>query len=138
MKAVTKITLLSLAVLCCLVVFGCGKEDGGSRPPTPDEATSDKSTAKIDDEAEKMNVEQLKAAAMKCKTALEAKTAEYDKKAQEIMKTLAGDKTEEKAKLKAEMAELSKTSEALSRQLEAYIAQIKAKGGDVSDLFPTE
>lgn len=133
MKTVRKITILSLAVLCCLIVVGCGKEDGGSTPNTP-ETTTPSGNANVGN----ATVAELRAAALKCRADIEAKTAEYDKKAQEIMKTLASDNTEEKAKLKAEMAELSKASEALSRQLEGYIAQIKAKGGDVSDLLPAE
>ncbi|MHC4741132.1 MAG: hypothetical protein ACYS8Z_04440 [Planctomycetota bacterium] len=126
MKAAGKITFLSLAVLCCLVVFGCGKEDGGT------------STTSGKGDAAKMDVEQLRAAALKCKAELEAKMAESEKKAQELIKSLSVDDPEGRKKLNEEMAELSRASEALGKQLEEYVEQIKAKGGDVSDLIPTE
>ena len=133
MKAARKITLLSLAVLCCLVVFGCGKEDGGTSTTTPETPTT---PGKGD--VAKMDVEQLRAAALKCKAELEDKMAESEKKAQELIKSLSVDNPEERKRLNEEMAELSRASEALGKQLEEYVAQIKAKGGDVSDLIPTE
>jgi hypothetical protein len=65
---------------------------------------------------------------------MKAKIAESDEKAQELIKSLGGDKPEGRAKLSEEMAELNKAAEALGVQLEAYIAQLKEKGGDVSGL----
>lgn len=129
MKAARKIALLSLVVLCCFIVFGCSKDDEGDSSTTPD-----KSIAKVKADAEKMDVKQLRAAALKCKAALDAKTAESEEKAQELIKSLANDKPEERTKLSAEMTELNNAAEALLVQLNAYVAQIKEKGGDVSGL----
>ena len=132
MKAARKITLLSLVVLCCLIVFGCSKDDEGA-PSTPPTAP-DKPTVKVNAEIAKMDVTQLRTAALKCKAALDAKTAETEKKAQELIKSLASNKPEERTKLNVEMTELNKAAEALGKQLDAYVTQFKAKGGDVSEL----
>jgi hypothetical protein len=127
MKAARKITLLSLVVLCCLILFGCGKDDEGVPPPP---TAPDKPTVKVNAETAEMDVNQLRAAALKCK----AEIAESDEKAQELIKSLGSDKPEGRAKLSEEMAELNKAAEALGVQLEAYIAQLREKGGDVSGL----
>jgi hypothetical protein len=133
MKAVTQITLLSLAVLCCLVVFGCGKEDSGGPPNTPETPTPPGNA-----NAGNTTVVELRAAALKCRDALTAKSKESEEKAQELIKSLSSDDPEERKKLNAEMTELNKAVEALEKQFEEYIKQIEAKGGKISDLFPTE
>jgi hypothetical protein len=131
MKTARKITLLSLVVLCCLILFGCGKDDEGAPPPP---TAPDKPTVEVNVETAEMDVNQLRAAALKCKAEMKAKIAESDEKAQELIKSLGSDKPEGRAKLSEEMAELNKAAEALGVQLEAYIAQLKEKGGDVSGL----
>jgi len=136
MKTARKITLLSLVVLCCLIVFGCGKDDEPA-PTTPPTATKapDKPTPTTPAETSEMNLEQLKAAALKCKADFEAKSVEVDEKAKEVMKALAGNKPkEERTRLNTEMTELNKEAEALARQLQDYVKLIKEKGGDVSTL----
>ena len=131
MKTVRKITLLSLVVLCCLILFGCGKKDEGVPPPP---TAPDKPTVKVNAETAK-ELKQLRAAALKCKAALDAKIAETEQKTQELIKSLASDKPkEERTKLKAETNELNKAAEALGKQLEGYVAQLKEKGGDISGL----
>jgi hypothetical protein len=133
MTAFRKLTLLYLVVLCCLFVFGCSKDDEGIPTTTPDNTA-----AKVDADAAKMDVTQLRAAALKCRAEMEAKTAESEKIAQELIKALASDKLGENEALKKKSAELSKATEVLVKQYEGYIAQIKAKGGDLSGLEITE
>jgi len=116
MKTARKITLLSLLVVCCLVVFGCSKKEG---------AGGDTST---------MDVEQLRAAALECKTAVDAKMAEGEKVALSLMQAMGADNEGKRKELKAQMAELKKSEDALAEQLKIYVAKLKEKGGDMSGL----
>jgi len=123
MKTANGITLLSLLAVCCLVVFGCGTDQSNSVSKT-----------KVD--ADKMDVEQLRAAALKCKADAEAKTAETEKLAQELIKALSTDNADKRKELNAQMEKLRKSEDALYAQLKAYIEKLKEKGGDMSGLEP--
>ncbi len=130
MKTARKTTNLSLLVVCCLVVFGCGKKEGAG----DDTSTENKSASKLEADAGKMDADQLRAAALKCKASIDANIAKSGKMAQDLMKALGADKTDEKTKLTEQIAELEKSTEALVQQLNVYVAKLKEKGGDVSGL----
>ena len=135
MKTARKINLLSLLVVCCLVVFGCRKkEEPGGGTSTNTGADQSQAISKAKTDAEKMDVEQLRAAALKCKAAAEAKTAEVEGLAQKLIGAMGADDADKRKKLNAQMEELRKSEEALYRQLEVYVNKLKDKGGDVSGL----
>ena len=130
MKTARKTTLLSLLVVCCLVVFGCGKKEGAG----DDTSTENKSAGKLEADAGKMDADQLRAAALECKAAIEAKTAETGKLAQGLIKALSTDNADKREELNAQMKELRKSEEALYEQFKVYIDKLKEKGGDMSGL----
>jgi len=135
MKAARKTTLLSLLVVCCLVVFGCSKkEDAGGDTSTNTGTDQSESISKAKTEAANMDVEQLRAAALECKAAAKAKTAETEKVAQDLIKALGTDNADKKKELSAQMEKLRKSGEALYEQLKVYVDKLKEKGGDVSGL----
>jgi hypothetical protein len=136
MKTANRITLLSLLVVCCLVVFGCSKKEGGGASPTNAGTDLSDSTSKTKVDADKMDVEQLRAAALKCKVDAEAKTAETEKLAQELIKALSTDNADKRKELNAQMEKLRKSEDALYAQLKVYIEKLKEKGGDMSGLEP--
>ncbi len=129
--------MLSLLVVCCLVVFGCSKKDGnGGAAPTNAGTDQSSSVSKAGADADKMDVEQLRAAALKCKADAEAKTAEIEKVAQELIKALGADSADKRKELNTQMETLRKSEEALYEQLKVYVEKLKEKGGDVSGLNP--
>lgn len=135
MKTANWVTLLSLLAVCCLVVFGCDKKEaGGTAPTTPSQSGSSTAQAKVD--ADKMDVEQLRAAALKCKADAEAKTSEIEKVAQELIKALGADSADKRKELNTRMEGLRKSEEALYAQLKVYVEKLKEKGGDMSGLNP--
>ena len=137
MKTANGITLLSLLAVCCLVVFGCGKKEGNDgASPTNAGTDQSNSVSKTKVDADKMDVEQLRAAALKCKADAEAKTAETEKLAQELIKALSTDNADKRKELNAQMEKLRKSEDALYAQLKAYIEKLKEKGGDMSGLEP--
>lgn len=133
MKNVRNVTLLSLLALCCLIVFGCSKKDEAASPADPGKSVS-KAAETAATEAEKMDVKQLRAAALECRAAIVANTVKSDKLAQDLVKTLTANDTGKKEELSAQMAKLQKSEEALADQLRMYIAKLKEKGGDLSGL----
>lgn len=133
MKSARNITLLSLLTLCCLIVLGCSKKDDTAPPANPGESVS-KAAEKVATDAEKMDVKQLRTAALECRAAIETKMAETDKLAQGLIKSLTTNDSDKKNELNAQMKELSKSQEALVKQLEIYVAKLKEKGGDLSGL----
>ncbi len=135
MKTARKINLLSLLVVCCLVVFGCSKKEepeGGTSTNTGTGQSQAISKAKTD--AEKMDVGQLRAAAMECQAAVEAKMAEAEKVALGLIQAMGADNEGKRKELSAQMAELKKSEDALAEQLKIYVAKLKEKGGDLSGL----
>jgi uncharacterized protein (DUF3084 family) len=135
MKTANRIALLSLLVVCCLVFLGCSKKEGnGGAAPTNAGTDQSNSASQAKADADKMNVEQLRAAALKCKADAEAKTAETEKLAQELIKALGTDNADKRKELSAQMEKLRKSEEALCEQLKVYVEKLKEKGGDVSGL----
>jgi hypothetical protein len=134
MKAVKSTTLLCLLVLCSLTVVGCS-EKKETVVGTDLKIDENKPISQVKAEAEKMDAPQLRAAALKCKEALEAKSAEVDKLAKELMQNMIADKSGDKVKdLNARMSALNKSAEALAEQFQVYYDKLKAKGGDLSGL----
>ena len=124
-----------MLVVCCLVVFGCSKKDGGgAAAPTNAGTDQGNSASKAKTDADKMDVKQLRAAALKCKADAEAKTAETEKLAQELIKALSTDNADKRKELNAQMETLRKSEEALYTQLKVYVEKLKEKGGDMSGL----
>jgi len=134
MKTVKSTTLLCLLVLCSLIVVGCS-EKKEAVVPTDKKTDENKAISQVKAEAEKMDAGQLRAAALKCKEAVEAKSAEVDKLAKELMQNMVADKSGDKLKdLNARMSALNKSAEALAEQFQVYYDKLKAKGGDLSGL----
>lgn len=134
MKAVKSTTLLCLLVLCSLTVVGCS-EKKETVVPTDQKTDENKAISQVKAEAEKMDAPQLRAAALKCKEALEARSAEVDKLAKELMQNMIADKSGDKVKdLNTRMIALNKSAEALAEQFQVYYDKLKAKGGDLSGL----
>lgn len=134
MKAVKSITFLCLLVLCSLAVVGCSKKKE-TVIPTDQKTDENKPISQVKAEAEKMDAGQLRAAALKCKESLEAKSAEVDKLAKELMQSMVADKSGDKVKdLNARMSALNKSAEALGEQFQVYYDKLKEKGGDLSGL----
>jgi len=134
MKTVKSTTLLCLLVLCSLIVVGCS-EKKETVVGTDLKTDENKAISQVKAEAEKMDAGQLRAAALKCKEAVEAKSAEVDKLAKELMQNMVADKSGDKVKdLNARMSTLNKSTEALAEQFQVYYDKLKAKGGDLSGL----
>ena len=134
MKTVKSTTLLCLLVLCSLIVVGCS-EKKETVVGTDLKTDENKAISQVKAEAEKMDAGQLRAAALKCKEAIEAKSAEVDKLAKELMQNMVADKSGDKVKdLNARMSTLNKSTEALAEQFQVYYDKLKAKGGDLSGL----
>ena len=134
MKTVKSTTLLCLLVLCSLIVVGCS-EKKETVVGTDLKTDENKAISQVKAEAEKMDAGQLRAAALKCKEAVEAKSAEVDKLAKELMQNMVADKSGDKVKdLNARMSTLNKSTEALAERFQVYYDKLKAKGGDLSGL----
>ena len=134
MKAVKSTTLLCLLVLCSLIVVGCS-EKKETVVGTDLKIDENKPISEVKAEAEKMDAGQLRAAALKYKEAAEAKSAEVDKLAKELMQNMVADKSGDKVKdLNARMIALNKSAEVLAERFQVYYDKLKAKGGDLSGL----
>ena len=124
MKSKRNIRFCSLLILCSLVLLGCGKKDDES-----------KAISEIQAEAEKMDVQQLKSMAMTYKEAIVAKKGDLGKvtaKLEEIKVTeMLGD---EAKKLKADIADVTKSVSALKDRFQVYYQKLKEKDGDLSGL----
>lgn len=118
-------TGLCLVVACCLLgPAGCSKKADANKPMPAVQA-----------EADKMNVEQLKAKAMEYKDSIVAKKAEIEKVAAKLRAIPVTDQLGAQAKgLQAEIGDLNKTITALTERFQIYYNKLKEKGGDVSGL----
>ncbi len=123
MKEAKNILYCSL-VLCSLVLFGCGKKADENRP-----------TSEVKAEAEQMDVDELKAMAMKYKDAIVAKEPEIRKLADQLKEIPIAKKLGPEAKeITAEMKALSESVSALNERFQIYYDKLKEKGGDLSGL----
>jgi len=118
-------TLLSLILTVSLLLLsGCGKKADENKP-----------LGEVQAEAAKMNVQDLKAMAMKYKDAVEAKKADVEKLAAKLKEIPVARLLGEQAKqLNADIDNLNKSLSALKERFQIYYDQLKAKGGDLSGL----
>ena len=124
MKDFRKITLYCLLALCLAVMFGCGKKADENKP-----------MSEVKAEAEKMDVEQLRAMALKYKDAIMAKQGEVEKITAQLKKIPIAEMLGEEAKgLKADIDDLTKSVSSLKERFQIYYGKIKEKGGNLSDL----
>lgn len=119
-----KAVLLTLITVLAFGILGCGKK-GSSVDP-------DKPMSEVNAEAGKMDIEQLKATALKYKDAIFAKRKEIEALAAKVKPTdLLSNEAKE---IKAEIDDLNKALNALKERFEVYYNKLKEKGGDVSGL----
>ena len=140
MRVARSVISICLLILVSLAVFGCGEKE---EPAVGPNATIDeeKPISEVTAEAKKMDVKQLRAVASKYREAIEAKSAEIDKISDQLLKAavsqvssdklIAGDKVKE---LKAQSDALGTSIKALADRFNIYVAQLKGKGEDVTDL----
>jgi len=118
MKSRKMITLLLCAGL--LTFAGCKSKSGGAA-----KVDETKPITEVKAEAEKMDAEQLRAAALNYQKAIEAKEPEVQKLADQIKAIPLTELMSEKATtLKADMEKLSKSIAALKERMQVYVDQL--------------
>ena len=124
MKELVRTSLCGVLVFCLLAFCGCGKKADETKPLSEAEA-----------EAEKMDVEQLKAMALEYKEAILAKKEDVAKVTAQLKEIPIANMLGEEAKgLKADIDGLNESVSALKSRFEVYYDKLKEKGGDVSGL----
>ena len=125
--------LVSLAAVCvmAMILGGCGSDDSGSGG----DVDVSKPVSEVKTEAEKMDVEQLRAIAMKYKSAITSKEGEIKEIAKKIAEIpLTEALGAEMKSLKGEVDELKKTVDALTERLTVYVGKLKELKGDLAGL----
>jgi len=129
-----------LFILVSLAAFGCSEKE---EPAVGPNATvqANEPISEVTAKAEKMDVKQLRAIALKYREAIEAKSAEMDKISDQLLKAavsqvssdklISGDKVKE---LKAQSDALSTSIKSLADRFNVYLVKLKEKGEDVTDL----
>jgi hypothetical protein len=136
--------------LCCLLAAwmiaagGCKSKKVEGNKPAPEPPSPAAAEVKADEnvpvtevktEADKMDVSQLRAAAMTYKEAIVAKKGELDKLAAQLKEIPVTELLGEKAKqLKTNVDSLTKSIDALKQRFDVYYAKLKEKSGDLSGL----
>ena len=124
MNTLTRVGLCIMITVCLLGFAGCGKKADENKP-----------IAEVQAEANKMNVEQLKAKAMEYKDAIVAKKAEIEKVTAKLKEIPVTEQIGAEAKaLQADIANLNKSLSALTERFQVYYNKIKEMGGDLSGL----
>ena len=119
-----KSILYSLLVLSCVALVACGKKVDENKP-----------VSEVKAEAEKMNIEQLRATALKYKEAILAKRGELEKVSAQLTKIPATKMLGEEAKqVMTEIEDLNKSVSALKERFKVYYKKLKEMGGDSSGL----
>jgi hypothetical protein len=115
----------------CVIIAGCLLGPAGCAKKA-DENTP---VPQVQAEADKMNVEQLKAKAMEYKNAIVAKKAEIEKVAAKFKGIPITQQMSAEAKgLQTDIANLNKSVAALTERFQVYYNKLKEKGGSVSGL----
>jgi len=148
---VTKITAICcLLVLSSLFLAGCRKKAAAEKPAAGVQTTAAaekpaaavpagvdiaKPIADIKAEAEKMNVDQLRAKAMDYKNAIVAKKAELEKLTAKLKEIPLAQQlgTEAKA-IQADIASVNKAIAPLTERFQVYYNTLKEKGGNLAGL----
>ncbi len=124
MKILKNAAFCSLLVLFSLAVFGCGQKADENKP-----------MSEVKAEAEKMDNDELRTAAMSYKEAITAKKGELEKIVAKLKEMPVAEMMGEEATgVKAEIGDLNKSVVALRSRFEVYYEKLKAKGGDTSGL----
>lgn len=124
MKQLKTITLYFLVALLTVSLFGCGGK-----------ADEDITIADAKAEAEKMDVEQLKAKAKGYYDDIKAKMGEVDKITDKLKDIPPLEALGEEAKgLQADISELNKSISNLKARFQVYYDKLVEKGGDTSGL----
>jgi chromosome segregation ATPase len=124
MKSLKIKGVFCFAVVCSLMLLGCGKK-----------ADESKSISDVKAEAEQMSVEKLRSMAVEYQEAIAAKKGELEKLAAKLKDIPLTDLMSEEAKgLKADIDELNKSVSALQERFKVYYNALKEKGGDLSGL----
>lgn len=152
-KAANLILMVALVLAIC--VAGCKKDTGSSDTPTPapggDKTPEvpvsgldskpaigvdiEKPIAEIKAMVEKMDVEQIKATAIKYKDAILAKKPELDELTDKIKEIpIAKMLSDETKALKVELDELTKSTGALKERFNIYMDKLKELKIDISDI----
>ncbi len=124
MKIVRNATILSLSVLISLTVLGCSKEADETKP-----------VSEVKFEADQMDTNELKSAAMRYKEAITSKTGELERITAKLKEIPVTEMLGEEAKgLKADIEGLNKSVSALKERFDIYLQELRKKGGDTSGL----
>jgi uncharacterized lipoprotein YehR (DUF1307 family) len=124
MKIVLRTGLCVLIAACLISFTGCGKKADENKP-----------MSKVQAEAAKMNVEQLKAKAMAYKDSIIAKKAEIDKVTEKLKAIPVTEQLSAEAKkLQDDIKNLGKSVSALTERFQVYYNKLKEMGGNVSGL----
>lgn len=121
MKKALNITLCIVLLSAVVALIGCGKKADENKP-----------VSEVKAEAEKLDLDQLKAMAATYKQAMADKTAEISKVAEQLKEISITKMVGEEAKaIRAEMSDLSKSLNALKERFDVYYSKLKEKGGDL-------
>ena len=126
----TKPWISAVAVLCIMFfVAGCEQKGGGS---AVDET---KPLSEVKAEAEKMDVEKLKATALKYKEAILAKESDVRKMMDQLKELPLAQQLGDEAKtLQSDIESLNKSVTALRDRFEVYYGKLKELKADVTGL----
>ena len=130
----TRKWMVMLMVLCVgtMIIAGCSSKSEDPKAGNVDES---KPISDVKSEAEIMNVEQLKAIALKYKEAIQAKEPEIKKIADKIKEIPMTEALGEEAKgLKVDLDELNKSVAALKDRFQVYLDKLKELNGDLTGL----
>ncbi len=130
MKRIEIGLIICTAVFIALGLYGCK-----GRTSTSAGVDENKPISDVQAEADKMNVEQLKAMAMKYKDAITTKKDEFGKSMENLQAIPATEKLGKEATGATQDSEaLINSIKALQARFQVYYDKLKAQGGDVSQL----
>jgi chromosome segregation ATPase len=132
MKTVNWLAVLVVFCAGSLTPAGCSSKSDGPQAGSVDES---KPVSQVKAESENMNVEQLKAIALKYKEAIQAKEPEIKKVTDKIKEIpIAEALGKEATSLKADLQELNKSVAALREHFQVYVSKLKELKGDLTGL----
>jgi len=113
-----------MVALLAVSLIGCGKKADENKP-----------IAKVKAEAEKMNVEQLKARATEYYDAIKAKQGDIEKVMTKLKDIPPLEATGKEAKgLQTDLSTLNTSISSLKARFQVYYNKLKEKGGDTTGL----